>query len=85
MKLSILSLSINNILLTTSIFTSYQAIANQTMIELPTIEVRAATDQVTGGYTEKTSRTATKLDLSLKETPQSAKKFQEYIFSIYPK
>lgn len=71
MKLSILSLSINNILLTTSIFTSYQAIANQTMIELPTIEVRAATDQVTGGYTEKKSRTATKLDLSLKETPQS--------------
>lgn len=36
------------------------------MIELATIEVRAATDQVTGSYTEKKSRTATKLDLSLK-------------------
>lgn len=70
MKHSILGLSIRHVLFSSLTLFSCTAIAETLALQLPTIEVKADTEKA-AGYTETKSRTATKLDLTLKETPQS--------------
>ncbi|CAM9180784.1 TonB-dependent siderophore receptor [Acinetobacter bereziniae] len=70
MKLSTLSLSVRHVLFSSLTLISCTAIAEDFSTQLPTIEVKADTEKTTG-YTERKSRAATKLDLTLKETPQS--------------
>jgi len=70
MNQSRLTIAIRHILFTTLPFISYSTFAENNSTQLPTIEIKADSDKTTT-YTAKSSRSATKLDLSLKETPQS--------------
>ncbi|AOA56929.1 TonB-dependent siderophore receptor [Acinetobacter larvae] len=70
MNQSALTMAIRHILFSSLTLCSYATYAADQPEQLPTIEIKAQHDQAPA-YTATSSRAATKLDLSLKDTPQS--------------
>lgn len=70
MNQSLLTIAIRHALFSSFAIVSCSVFADDSSTQLPTIQIKADEHQ-TASYTVKSSRTATKLDLSLKETPQS--------------